>query len=437
MTKKRYYPEKINMVTSADEAGMILDIDRITGESLFDYKKRLLESSSKVANSGYNGLINGINRELGLEQKEAIKVSLRDILTGDLNDDSIVKTDYKISDNRSYQGVLDGNQKFIHGKKVKLSGSAWKKNYLAGLTFTVSQQKFKIISNTNNEITLDREPESNYLGQSYIIKPEWKVNSFIGYRFKLESEDYTVLSNTSNTLTLNKVIKYRTNGYFSLALTRPRVQVTSSRIIFYIEYLNNENFRVDLEVDLRENNLDTKKLCDIVNKESRFFILQDLTAEEEPLKAFTFRKKDSDVKVFKEKVPASKFFKLENKNIKPNTLKFSESDIFSKEEEELNETLFGPFYSVNHIEGIIESSMLPSGNGEVSYTYMDFPMVIESAPVVVVSLSDKESEKFLFSQKEKIIYEDSRDRFVSSQPKTEMIEYISELLRVNRQSWGE
>jgi len=84
----------------------------------------------------------------------------------------------------------------------------------------------------------------------------------------------------------------------------------------------------------------------------------------------------------------------------------------------------------------LRTVLLPSGGGEVSYVHMDFPFLIESAPAVVVSLNDSESSKFLFSQKEKIIYEDFRDRFVSSQPKTEMIEYISELLKVNKQSWG-
>jgi hypothetical protein len=67
---------------------------------------------------------------------------------------------------------------------------------------------------------------------------------------------------------------------------------------------------------------------------------------------------------------------------------------------------------------------------------MKFPMKIETAPAVILNLSDKESQRFLFSQKEKSTYQDPKDRFVSSQPKSEMIEYISELLKVNKQSWG-
>lgn len=433
---KRYFPEKVNVITSTDDAGITLDIDRIPGEKLFNFKKRLLESSSLVANSSYNGLINGINRELGLEQLEVINLKFKPILNGDISDPLTVHNNFIISDSRLYQGIIDGALTRIENNKFRSHEHLWLNDYLVGLTLILGSEEFIIVSNTYNELTLDRAPLSPYLNQTYTIKPKWKTNAYIGFVLILEKERYIVLANSENTITLNKPITYRENGFFSLSLARPRVQITASRILFFIEYLSEKNYRLEFELNLRENQITHRELCKKVNAESKYFQMEDLIPLEYPVKAFTLKQKDSDIKVFEEDIPASKFFKLANKNIKADTLKFSESDIFSKEEDELNDTLSGPYYTVNHNEGVIKSSLLPSGQGQISYTYMDFPLTIESAPVVVLGLSDKETEKFLFSQKEKIIYDDYRNRFVSSQPKTEMIEYISELLKINRQSWG-
>jgi hypothetical protein len=433
---KRYYPEKFNTVTNADQSAMILDIERIPGESLFEYKKRVLESSSKIANSSYLGLINGINRELGLTQLEVIRATFKNILIGDLDNPLIDYNEYIITDNRAYSETIDGTNTKVVANKLISSTLTWAENELVGFTLTIDTDTYQVLSNTTTQLTLDRTLESLYVAEVYALAPERVVNSFIGYTLILEKEQYIVVSNTEDTLTLNKPISYRENGYFFLGLSRPRVEITASRIIFYIEYLNDANYRVDSIIDLRENNLTHRDLCTKVNAESKYYALEDLIPLDDPVKAFTLKHKDSDIQVFQEEIPASKFFKLKNQQIKQDTIKFSESNIFSKEEEILPEDLNGPYYSVNYPEGIIKTTMLPDGTGEVSYTYIDFPFTIQSVPVVVLSLSDRESEKFLFSQREKVLYEDSRDRFVSSQPKTEMIEYVSELLSINRQSWG-
>lgn len=433
---KRYFPEKFNLVTSADETAMLSDIDRISGESLFDYKKRILESSKRLASSSYQGLINAINRELGLTQREIVKVEFKNILEGDLEDNSISYTDFIITDNRSYAGTVNGTSTKIVGNKFVTDLYTWPLNYLAGLKITFDSKTYKILSNTESEVVLDSTPTTLHVGENFSIESNLIVNSLIGYGLTLDGDKYEIIANTAKTITVNKPLKYQDSSLYSIVLNRPRVKITSSRIIFYKEYLNEENYQLELTIDLRNNNLTHRSLCKLVNTESQFFKMTDLIPLESEIKAFTFKQKDSDIKIFEERVPASKFFKLKNKDIKPGTLSFSESNIFSKEEDELNDELFGPYYSVNHKEGVVQSTMLPNGTGQVSYTYMDFPFTLDHAPAVVVGLSDKESEHFLFSQKEKIIYDDPRERFVSGQPTAEMIEYIAELLRVNRQSWG-
>jgi hypothetical protein len=434
---RRYLPEKFNVVTSADETAMLSDIDRITGESLFDYKKRILESSKRLSNSSYDGLINGINRELGLAQRELITVDFKPIVNGDLEDPNTQYNEFIISDNRLYEGIIDGTLTRILDNKLRSHDNLWTDNYLAGLKVCIGSDVFRVISNTYNEITLDRAPTDLHINESFTIRAIYVPNAYIGYALLLDGDKYEILANTDNTFTVNKPITYQQGSTYSIVLNRPRVKVSSSRIVFYKEYLNEENYQVDLIVNLRENSLTHRGLVKLVNEQSHFFNLTDLIPFEQEVKAFTLKQKDSDVKVFDEAVPASKFFKLKNKNVKPGTVNFSESGIFGIEEDELNEEIFGPYYAINHLQGAVKSSMLASGAGQVSYTHMKFPFVIEYAPAAVIGLSDKESEQFLFTQKEKILFDDPRQRFESSQPTAEMIEYISELLRVSRQSWGE
>lgn len=434
---KRYYPEKFNLVTDVDEAALIMDIDRISGESLENYKKRVLESSSKISNSSYSGLVNAINRELGLTQKEIIKVSFKNVFCGNLSNSDISYSDFTITDNRLYTGTINGTSVKVISNVIEFSSELWQTNELVGLTFFVNENKYRIISNTNKTISFQESFDSLLLNKEYEIKADWIVSELLNYVLVLENERYPIVENSSNKITLSKRIKYKTNGFYSLQLNRPKIEVTSSRIIFYLDYLNRNNFRTEIEVDLREGDISHADLCKRINKESRHYYLEDLIPLESPVKAFTIKQKESDVKVFQENIPASKFFKLANKNIKPESLKFSEQEIFSLEEEEIPEELNGPYYSVSHLEGVLKAKNLPSGFGKISYTYMDFPFILESSPAVITNLSDSESQKFLFSQKEKLIYENSRDRFMPSQPKAEMIEYISELLKINKQSWGE
>lgn len=433
----RYLPEKFNTVTSTDEIGMLTDIERIPGEKLLSYKKRILEASTRISNSSYSGLINGINRELGLSKREVVTAKLKDLLKGDLSDPLINYSTLSISDNRYYEGIIDGTLSTVNVNILTSHIHIWKENYLVGLTLLIGGDSYQILKSTTNQITLDRLPTSTYIGETYIIRAEWIPNKLIGYALILNKDTYEILANTENTITVNKPITFGTDATFYLRLNRPRIKITASRIIFYKEFLNDDNYQLDLVVELRDNNLTHRSLCRMVNSQSKYFELIDMIPYESELFGFTLKHKDSDIKIFQENIPSSKFFKLKKGKIKPGTIKFSESNVFGKEEDELNTELFGPYYKVNYEKGTIQSNMLSSGTGQVSYIYMDFPFKFEHAPAVVVSLADKEAQRFLFSQQEKILYDDPRDRFVSSQPKVEMIEYIAELLRINKQSWGE
>jgi hypothetical protein len=152
--------------------------------------------------------------------------------------------------------------------------------------------------------------------------------------------------------------------------------------------------------------------------------------------SFSIKQQDSDKKAYQENVPGSKFFKLKNVNVKNGTVKFLETEVFLREVEDFEEAPNGPYYNIDYNQGVVRSKKTPNGLGTLSYVYSEMPFDLESTPAIVVPFVDEEADSFLFAQKEKIIYDDARDRFISSQPKSKMIEYISELLSVKDQTWG-
>ena len=133
---------------------------------------------------------------------------------------------------------------------------------------------------------------------------------------------------------------------------------------------------------------------------------------------------------------SDKYFQLKYDNVNEGSLKFTETDVFFYETRDLSSAPYGTYYMVNYKKGIIQSKMIPSGTGTITYSYSDFPFKIESTDGVITAFADKDSQKFLFTQKEKERYTDPRDKEESSQPKSEMVEYIYELLSNSRQTWG-
>lgn len=78
MTQNTMYTlTPINIVNQYDDYGLLCSLGRITGETNWQYKRRILDVFVHLANSSYNGLINGITRELNLEFFNAIEINPR------------------------------------------------------------------------------------------------------------------------------------------------------------------------------------------------------------------------------------------------------------------------------------------------------------------------------------------------------------------------
>ncbi len=63
-----------NVYNQFDEFGLFIGLPRLSGENIESYKARLLDTYINRANSTYQGLINGITRELGLKLYNPIRI---------------------------------------------------------------------------------------------------------------------------------------------------------------------------------------------------------------------------------------------------------------------------------------------------------------------------------------------------------------------------
>ena len=432
---KRYTPEKFNVVSTADEIGALLDISRIVGEDLYAYKKRVLDSSKNPANSTYQGLINAINRDLGLERKEILEVSLKSIGCAFGTDTDVSIVNDTMVDSRSFTGAIDGVDTVAVGDTLTTTISSWVSNELTGMVIQIDGLKYKVLSNTESKIVFDGQV-SNVVGQNYQVFPDWADNELVGLAVVTDLNRFRIIANSSNVIQVDSSLFERELiTKWSIQANSPRIEINSSKILLYKDYINEENYQLDIEIGLRDKGKEHHEIIDEINS-SRFFKAGNLLGHGDTCPAFTIKQQDSDVKVVREIVPPSKFFRLQNKLIKEGSMQFSRTDVFGRETREIDSVPTGPYYMVNYKEGVVKAKSIGTGRNTVTYTYMDIPFRIETAPAVVTPLTGKSSEDFLFTQKEKRLYDDVRDKMMSGQPRSDMIENIAELLAISKQTWG-
>jgi hypothetical protein len=84
--------EKWNIWNCFDEIGLLLGLPRIPGEKNKTYKDRLTDVYAHPADATYQGLVNGVSRELGLSPDDIEIVALQDMLDPK-NIQSLLNTD--------------------------------------------------------------------------------------------------------------------------------------------------------------------------------------------------------------------------------------------------------------------------------------------------------------------------------------------------------
>lgn len=432
----KFTPTPIVIRTSLDEHGSLLDVARIPGEPLTDYSRRLFDAYANRASSTYEGLLNGINRELGLLKEDVMEVRIRALGLGDMSTLMVTNTDTTITNSTSYSGLIDGVNITAIGTKLTDINQSWKPGYLRGLKLKINGDVWEIIDNTSTTVTVDANM-SALVGFNYLIEVDWEENILVGLGLEIGNKLFKIVENNNNTLKIESGnINEADSSIYKIRAYNPKVEVTGSKFNLYKEYSNKDNFQLERSIDLRDDVRFHKDIINIINK-SRFFEAEDLSGGNDEIYSHTLNRQSSENTVIKEVVPAAKFFKFENANIKEGSVKFTEANVFLREVEEDAVSQSNGNYNIDYSQGVVKVNTTPSGNKTVSYIWNDFPFTVTSSPVIINALNREDSEEFLFLQQEMKLYKSVSDRFKSSVPKADMIEYMFELLTVKPENWGE
>jgi len=433
---EKFTPAPIVVRTALDEHGSLLDISRIAGEDLVSYSKRLFDTYANRASSTYEGLINGINRELDLEKEDSIEVRVRGLGFGGLDDPSITVTATTISNVNSYTNIIDGAAVTAVGAILTDSTQSWTPKHLRGYFLKINTETYEVIDNTATTVTVSANM-SGLVGATYIVEVDWTENGLVGLGIEIGNSLFKIAENTPNILKieagdLTSVIgtEYKVRAF------NPKVEVTGARFLLYKEFSNLDNFQLEKEFNLREDVRFHKDIVTEINQ-LKFFEASDLLDSRTNLFAFTLKRQSSENTVIKETVPAAKFFKLQNKRIKEDSVRFTEANIFLREVDEDSVSQSVGNYYIDYNTGVVLVNTTPSGEKPVSYMWNDFPFTVTASPIIINPLNKDDSEEFLFLQKEMIRYNSAKERFRSSVPKADMIEYMAELLAVKPENWGE
>lgn len=199
------------------------------------------------------------------------------------------------------------------------------------------------------------------------------------------------------------------------AAPAPYVEVTATSLLLYSEYYGDDSDDnvLDTEIDIFEHG-DGYLLEDVVNQiqNSEYFL-----AELGPLvtgaeKANGLVPSSSVQYALGETVPSSTYFLLQNDDIIPGTVNFSEKEVFTSESSPAIATpsstgitfafsISSPVssageYHISYPDGAVSCRLSPSGTGYVRYGYRDFPWQIRWSPIVVYSLRDTDYREKLF-----------------------------------------
>lgn len=432
----KFTPTPIVVRTPLDEHGSLLDVARIPGESLFDYSKRLFDAYANRASSTYGGLLNGINRELGLEREDVIKVTIRSLGMGDLTDSNIILTSSTITNNVSYTALINGTSITALGQVLTDNNQSWVPGHLRGFTLKIDGVDYPVIDNTEKTVRVTGDM-SALVGFTYLLEADWEENSLVGLGLQIGNKLYKITENNSNTLEIESGdLTEDDSTVYQIRAYNPKVEVTGSSVNLYKEYSNENNFQLEKSIDMREDVRFHRDIIAIIN-ELTFFEATNLLDIRTDVFSFTLNRQSSENTVIKEMVPAAKFFKLANKDLKEGSVRFTEANIFLQEVEENAVSQSKGNYHIDYSQGIVKVNTTPSGRKTASYVWSDFPFTITASPVIINSLNKEDTEEFLFLQQEMKRYTSVKDRFRSSVPKADMIEYISELLSVKPENWGE
>jgi hypothetical protein len=231
--------------------------------------------------------------------------------------------------------------------------------------------------------------------------------------------------------------------------TSPFVRITASNIILYSSYTDSDTYTIDKTINIFDHGTGYL-LEDIISEiqSSEYFVAElgsSMTGKEKSNGLFAGY---SAKIISKELVPANNFFLLDYTDIIPQSLYFTEKEIFNTElSTNLASSLTDGFtltwavsttvtndgdYFVDYDTGAVNVKNLASGRGTCRYIYRDFPWYVRWSPVAVYSLRDSNYRTKVF-ENETMLDNSVQDGLVTA----EGVKVYSQIFEKSHCLWGE
>jgi hypothetical protein len=229
----------------------------------------------------------------------------------------------------------------------------------------------------------------------------------------------------------------------------PYVEITASSIILYSSYTDANTNTIDKTINIFDHG-SGYLLEDVITEiqSSEFFLAElgpSMTGGE---KANGLFPGSSSTVVNKEWIPANNYFALENPDVIPYTLYFTEKDVFTTELSDHLATLpdngmsfswavsttvtqMGEYF-VDYKNGIVTAYKSASGRGTCRYIYRNFPWDVRWSPVVVYSLRDEVYKDQIFEDESM-----PNDLVEDGLATAEGVEVYTQLFERSPSLWGE
>ena len=193
---------------------------------------------------------------------------------------------------------------------------------------------------------------------------------------------------------------------------------------------------MDLEIELYDSTRvgSAKTLSDVVDavNTSTHFTATLLDAPKGYEPSITLIHQDSNVEVYNETVQSSNIFHLDNVNIIPGTISFSEIGAFYTRLETYDlSTMSSGEYYIDYDSGKIVVKSVPSGTGTVSYKYRDIPMSLKASPVIIKNVNDDVFQNRLYDQ---FLAPDGSE--YGGLPTSENVDILQEVMSKKGLYWG-
>ncbi len=211
----------------------------------------------------------------------------------------------------------------------------------------------------------------------------------------------------------------------------PYVEITSTTINLYSSYIDADTNTLDTSIDIFDHG-SGYLIEDVVSTigTSEYFTASLGTGMTGKEKANGLFPGSSATVVQKEWIPPNTYFSLENSDLIPGTLYFTERDVFRSElstalASTISEGLSITWavqtvvteqgdYFVDYVNGIVTAYRSASGRGTCRYLYRQFPWYVRWSPVVVYNLRDTNYREKVFEE-ETMIDNSTQDGLVTAE----------------------